>query len=62
MPLALARPRFSAWWLLPSVLWLAPRAWHGDGFQPYLVALVVAGILYVSLARPREVATPVQAT
>ena len=62
VPLALARPRFSAWWLLPAVLWLGPRAWHGDGFQPLLVALVVAGILYVSLARPREVAAPVQAT
>jgi hypothetical protein len=62
VPLALARPRFSAWWLLPSVLWLGPRASHGDGFEPVLVAGVIAGILYVSLARTREVATPVQAT
>lgn len=54
VPLALARPRLSAAWLLPVALWLSPRLGHGEGLQPFLPALVVGVLLYVMLARSRE--------
>lgn len=53
VPLALARPRFSALWLLPAVLWLSPREGNGDGLEPFLPALVVLLLVAVLLARPR---------
>jgi len=53
VPLALARPRFSALWLLPAVLWLSPRVGNGDGLEPFLPALVVVLLVSLLLARPR---------
>lgn len=53
VPLALARPRFSAIWLLPIVLWLSPRVGHGEGLQTFLPMAVSLAILIVLLARPR---------
>ena len=53
VPLALARPRFSAVWLLPAVLWLSPRVGNGDGLEPFLPALVAVFLLALVLARPR---------
>ncbi|HLG09193.1 MAG TPA: glycosyltransferase family 87 protein [Gaiellaceae bacterium] len=53
VPLALARPRFSAIWLLPVVLWLSPRLDNGHGLQPFLPALVVLLLVSLLLARPR---------
>ena len=38
VPLAICRPRFSAIWLVPIVLWVCPRADNGDGLQPFLPA------------------------
>lgn len=52
VPLALARPRFSAVWLLPALLWLSPRSGNGDGLEPFLPALVVVALLCFLLARP----------
>jgi hypothetical protein len=44
VPLAIARPRFSAMWLLPIVLWMCPRAENGDGLQPIVPAAVVVAV------------------
>jgi hypothetical protein len=54
VPLSIARPRFSALWLVPIVLWVCPRAGNGDGLET-LLPIAVAGILLGSLIlRPRE--------
>jgi alpha-1,2-mannosyltransferase len=53
VPLALARPRFSAVWLLPMVLWVSPRTGHGDGLDPFVPALVIVLLLSVMLSQPR---------
>ncbi len=42
VPLAIARPRFCALWLLPIVLWMCPRSGNGDGVQPFVPAIVVS--------------------
>jgi hypothetical protein len=52
VPLALARPRFSALWLLPIVLWVCPRFDNGDG-QVVLPTLVATTVIVSLLARPR---------
>jgi len=53
VPLALARPRFSALWLLPIVLWASKPGAPRDGLEPFLPALVVVVLLFILLARPR---------
>jgi alpha-1,2-mannosyltransferase len=55
VPVAIARPRFSAIWLLPIVLWVSPRAGNGDGFETFVPALVMFVLISVLLARPRKV-------
>ena len=54
VPLAIARPRFSAIWLLPSVLWLCPRDGNGHGLEPLLPLTVAVVLLGVVLARTDE--------
>jgi hypothetical protein len=59
VPLGISRPRFSALWLLPIVLWVCPRNGHGDGLQPFLpaaVVLVLVGALTIRHPRPEDVA------
>jgi Glycosyltransferase family 87 len=51
VPLAIARPRFSAVWLLPIVLWVCPRDGNGDGLQPFIPLLVAACMLGVVMTR-----------
>jgi hypothetical protein len=51
--LGLARPRFSAIWLLPILLWISPRAGNGDGLEPYVPGVVAAILLTVLVIRPR---------
>jgi len=53
VPLGLARPRFSAIWLLPILLCISPRAGNGDGLEPLMPAIVTAILLAVILARPK---------
>ena len=57
-PLGVVRPRFSAIWLLPIVLWVSPRAENGSGLHPYVPAIFVAVLiaLLVAPSRPRTVA------
>ena len=52
-PLGLARPRFSALWLLPIVLWVSPRDENGEGLHPYVPMVVVVAMIVLLVARPR---------
>jgi hypothetical protein len=61
-PLGVLRPRFSAVWLVPIVLWVCPRDGNGDGVETFLPGLVVAVLAVLLLApwrsrgmAPREV-------
>jgi hypothetical protein len=47
LPLALAWPRFSAWWLLPLALWFVPGTHNGRPWQTALALAVAAATLYV---------------
>jgi alpha-1,2-mannosyltransferase len=52
VPLALARPRFSALWLLPIVIWVSPRdGTNGDGLEPFVPFLVAAALVALLLIR-----------
>jgi hypothetical protein len=53
VPLAIARPRFSAIWLLPVLLWVSPRPGYAEGFETFLPAITAVILLAVILARPR---------
>lgn len=53
VPLAIARPRFSAIWLLPILLWVSPRPGYAEGVATFAPAVVTALLLAVLLARPR---------
>ena len=59
-PLGLARPRFSALWLLPIVLWVSPRDENGEGLQPFVPMVVVIAMVVLLVLRPRG-ATEVEA-
>ncbi len=52
VPLAISRPRFSAIWLLPVVLWVCPRVTNGEGVEPLLPVIVSVVLLAAVLARP----------
>ena len=62
VPVALARPRFSAIWLLPALLWLVPRVPDTGGYErvgPLLVCALMVGLL---LVEPRRLAVAVRPT
>lgn len=48
-PLGVLRPRFSALWLLPVLLWISPRDENGAGLHPYLPAVFVAVFIVLML-------------
>ena len=54
VPIAIARPRFSALWLLPVLLWASPRPGYAEGFQTFLPAIAVVILVTVLLARPAQ--------
>ena len=54
VPLAIARPRFSAIWLMPLVLFLTPLNGNGESIQPLLPAIVAAAILAVAYLSPER--------
>jgi hypothetical protein len=60
VPLAIARPAFSAIWLVPIVLWLCPTAGNGGDARVFLPALV-ATALVVSLLKGRSHGVAVEA-
>ena len=39
VPMAIARPRFSALWLLPVLLWVSPRPGYAEGVQTFMPGL-----------------------
>ncbi len=51
-PLAVVRPRFSAIWLVPVLLWACPAEGNGAGPQPFLPALATVCLAVVILRRP----------
>jgi alpha-1,2-mannosyltransferase len=53
VPMAILRPRFSALWLLPILLWASPRPGYAEGVQTFLPALVAAILVGLLVARPR---------
>jgi hypothetical protein len=53
VPVAIARPRFSALWLLPVVLWVSPRPGYAEGIATFAPALAAAVVVMVLLTRPR---------
>jgi len=53
VPMAIARPRFSALWLLPILLWSSPKPGYAEGFQTFPPAIVATILLVVLLTRPR---------
>jgi alpha-1,2-mannosyltransferase len=62
VPMAIARPRFTALWLLPVLLWTSPKPGYAEGFQTFLPAIAVAILLVVLLGRPRRSEGAVAAT
>jgi hypothetical protein len=53
VPMAILRPRFSALWLLPILLWISPKPGYAEGivtFAPAIAAVILVGLM---LARPR---------
>jgi hypothetical protein len=58
VPLAIARPRFSAVWLLPLLLWLTPLNGNGELIQPLLPALVAAAVIVLCLVQPETQREP----
>jgi alpha-1,2-mannosyltransferase len=54
VPMAILRPRFSALWLLPVLLWISPKPGYAEGivtFAPGIVAVILVGLL---LLRPQR--------
>jgi hypothetical protein len=54
VPLAVCRPRLSAAWLLPVLLWLAPFTGNGTVAQTLLVPVVAALVGAACLAPERQ--------
>ena len=52
VPLAISRPRFSALWLLPTLLWFCPRAGNGGVLQTVLPGLVALAVTWAVVAGP----------
>jgi alpha-1,2-mannosyltransferase len=61
VPLAIARPRFSAVWLLPLLLWLTPLNGNGESIQPLLPAFVAAIVIVLALVEPERDPEPTTA-
>jgi hypothetical protein len=51
VPMAIFRPRFSALWLLPILLWVSPRPGYAEGYQTFMPAIVATILLVMLLAR-----------
>ena len=52
VPMAILRPRFSAIWLLPVLLWVSPKPGYAEGLSTFVPAVAVVIVLVALLARP----------
>ena len=52
VPTAIARPRLSAVWFVPVLLWVSPKPGYAEGIATFAPALAVAVVAAVLLARP----------
>ena len=52
VPMAILRPRFSAIWLLPVLLWVSPKPGYAEGLATFVPAIAVVIVLVALLARP----------
>jgi len=52
VPLAIMRPRFSAVWLIPLLLWASPEPGHANGVQTFFPGLAAVLLVVVLLTRP----------
>ncbi|HUG64700.1 MAG TPA: hypothetical protein VMK83_05730, partial [Gaiellaceae bacterium] len=62
VPMAILRPRFSALWLLPVLLWVSPKPGYAEGLPTVMPAIAAAVLVAVLLARPRGRAAVVEAS
>lgn len=58
VPVAIARPRFSALWLLPVLLWVSPRPGYAEGIATFAPGIAAAIVVAVLLVRPRARQAP----
>jgi alpha-1,2-mannosyltransferase len=52
VPVAIARPRFSALWLLPILLWVSPRPGYAEGIMTFVPGIGAAIVVTILLVRP----------
>jgi len=52
VPLAIARPRFSAIWLLPALLWFTRHPMYPEGYERVLPGLVATIVVWTLVAQP----------
>jgi Glycosyltransferase family 87 len=52
VPMAILRPRFSALWLLPVLLWVSPKPGYAEGVQTFGPGIAVAILVTILLVRP----------
>ena len=62
VPMAILRPRFSAIWLLPVLLWVSPKPGYAEGLATFVPAVAVVIVLVALLARPVPGRAPAPAT
>jgi hypothetical protein len=53
VPIALARPKFSAWWLLPSLLWFDGSGWSGGEPARIVPVLCLTAVAFSLVLRER---------
>jgi hypothetical protein len=52
VPTAILRPRFSAIWLLPVLLWISPKPGYAEGVATFVPAVAAVILVSILLARP----------
>jgi alpha-1,2-mannosyltransferase len=64
VPMSILRPRFSALWLLPILLWISPRPGYAEGavtFAPGIAAAILVAVLLLRPGPPRSAAAETHA-